>query len=325
MDLEALNDRQRRALENLIRVLKAGDQESAKVILEAEFDEELREKVVEYLEDLGFRLNFVKKKKKVERVSAVPRNPVVVELPKYNKRITFNLRSPPPVERVKPLTKEYDLALIPVASSVYALLQEAKYEVLMMSHKIHPKITKVLRELSLQGLEVKVLVSESSCEEMRELGKLKKSCKLKAIGRLALKVSVPAVLSIMYSAPFDLMTFLLGALAGTSTLGLWGTTIASLVLNSPKYLYAGLPWALRGATLSSTILGMSALVPKRSRTEVRVLDRVPYSIVIIDRKKAIASQVPFSWKGDALSRVYRSSAEEPLKEFHAFWKAASSV
>ena len=327
MDARDLSDRQRRAVENVIRALKAKDFETAKVILEEEFDEKTREEVISYLEDLGFQIPIKKKSKKIREIrGAAPMRPVVVE--QKPRRIL-----PPPVNdfRLPPASslperlprKEYDLALIPLASAVYSLVKQAKFEVLMMSSKIHPKILKELKRLSKSGLEVKVLLTTSSCKEMKELGKLEMKCLIKELGKVISLNVPPLLLAALLKYPFDALSFLLGAAAGTSGLGLWAITLATLVLNSPSFYYAGLPWALKGAVSTSILKTIANFIPSKSSAEVKVLDSVPYSIVIVDRKKAISAHLPFSWKGDVLSKVYRSSAEEPLREFRAFWEAAS--
>ncbi|UXD22322.1 hypothetical protein IPA_03510 [Ignicoccus pacificus DSM 13166] len=326
MSLENLNERQKRALENVLRALKANDYESAKVIIESEFDGETREEVIKYLEDLGYHISFHLKK---PVKSAAPKNLVIVrERPKTFKPISFApVRMPltPPIYRERPLTKEYDLALIPLAGAVYSLIKEAKYEVLIMSHKLHPKISKELRKLSNQGLEVKALLSEGSCESIRLLGGRSKRCLIKeTVKGLGLR-SIPLGLALYLNSPFNSLAAAIGGVAGLSLLGLWGLALSALVLSSPAYLYAGLPWGLKGASITSLLtLGLSLRV-KKSNVELRTLERVPYSIVVVDGKKAIVAHAPFSWKGDVLSRVYRSSAEEALREFRTFWEVASAL
>ena len=327
MDVEGLSDRQRRAVENVIRALKARDWETAKLILDEEFDEETREKVISYLEDLGFQLPIKRRSKKVREVrGAAPMRPVLVE--QRPKKIipppSRDFRLPPRTSLSEGLPrKEYDLALIPLASAVYSLVKQAKFEVLMMSNKIHPKILKELRRLSKSGLEVKVLLSPKSCNEMKELGKRNMSCFTKDLIKKAILNVPPLLLAINMKCPFDMVSFALGAVAGINVWGLWAITLSTMVLNNPGLYYAGLPWALKGASITSMLKVIKEMKLPRSKVEVRVLENVPYSIVVVDRKKAISSYLPFSWKGDVLSKVYRSSAEEPLREFRAFWEAAS--
>ncbi|ALU12773.1 hypothetical protein EYM_07360 [Ignicoccus islandicus DSM 13165] len=343
---DELSERELRALENMILALKVKDYETFKEILNTEFESESKKlEVISYLRELGFEIPQLTEPKRIRertkkinsfnyrdmkgiRVSRIS-TPLNLSKPDNLGKLdlrSFSSESIIGDEGREVLKKDYDLIFGNITKYVYESIRNAEREILIASPTLHPKLIDVIKKKGRDGVEVKVVLESSSCKAQENLGKLRGTCKIKKIASMALKLLL--LLYNMKGASYSsIIPFLLGTLIGLS-----GEATALLVLTSlmsmnySSIYYAGLGSATLAALSLSLLQDATKVLPQRKGSvKVKVHERIPVSMAIIDHSKAFVSDVPFAHGRDAFAKFYRYSVGEPLREFYLIWELASEL
>jgi len=302
--------------------LKAGDRETARVILEEEIRDENKDKVVRYLNDLGF--SFARRRAQ-QRARPLKARPPTRPSRIMTKEISLKGRSlGQPLELVR-RQREQEFGKVNVKEAVLTMLGVAEREILFASAEIDREITRILKEKERQGVDVKVLLPMQACKSLRRLGKATGRCIAKELATgIALRAAPFAVAALLPAEPAGIGALaLLGVPVGLSLPALYVATAAALVYWNSALKYTFIPWFLKAAAVSSVVSLVSKLSGRGgSNIEVRVADAVPATLLVVDGRRGLSSECPPSVSSPCLARVYRDGAYELSREFSLLWEGA---
>jgi len=311
--------------------LKAGDRETARIILEEEISEENKEAVIRYLNSLGFVPPTVKVRKRTENV-VFPK--VVVEKSVHRLRKPLDLKvvpSSPPKPHEAPRS-QFALTKINVRELTLSLIELAENEVLLASERVPKSVLKALKRKLEDGVEVKLLLSSSDCRAMKFWNASSLNCRAKALGVGTLLRSVPAVVAyLLPAAPPGLWDplSLLGIPIGLSSPATLALSIMEVLFWKGSMSYTFIPWVLRLATVVSfaelLISEARARGLRFDNLEIKVSDVLPITLLIVDGRRGFSSECPLSSSSPCLASVYYGDVSGLSREFSLLWEGAQPL
>jgi hypothetical protein len=235
---------------------------------------------------------------------------------------------PEPPEPKRPQPKpELHFIKINVFEAAMQLVETANESIALASERVPKKLLRKIKNKVEEGIDVKLVLSESDCKALAFWGRRNVKCLGKELAAGLAVRSLPLIASTSLPGPMpDLLHALLGALIGLSAPATLALSILELALWKPYFAYTQLPATLRVAAATSLVSLFTEKLLRRpfraENLEVRVLDYVLFTVLIVDGKHALSSECPLSSSSPCFAKVYRHGAYEAVREFSLLWEAA---
>ncbi len=301
--------------------MKAGDKETAKIIIENEIKPENRKEVIKYLMDLGFAIS-------VKLPTPAPK-PLPIEFKRKEIPVREQPREPPHMVELTPKSaKLHELTYVIPKEIVKELSLIAESEVFIASTDVDKEIANIIKGLDMRGIKLKIILLSADCNGLKRLGFLTARCYFKTVAsRLVTRLPFATfALMVQPKIPLDAIYLAMGSIAGLTLIGLSSLVTLTLLLNPKGWTYTQLPWVLKASAITSLV---SSFYVRKDRglenAEVRVIDNMPFNYFIIDGKKAVIMDCPLTSKKPCLARIYKDGAYEALREFYVVWEHARSI
>ncbi|ABU81333.1 hypothetical protein Igni_0149 [Ignicoccus hospitalis KIN4/I] len=223
---------------------------------------------------------------------------------------------------------ERQLEKINLEEATLALIEVAEREIYVASEKFPHKVLRALKRKSESGVSVKIITADESCEVLKFWGLRTSKCITKGLMKgtvirlplLAASLFLPSHLNAALT-PYSL----LGVIIGSSLPASYALLLAELYWWREYFAYTFIPWVLKASCATSFIeLLIKTFMPKNKNAgnvEVRTVDALPSTLVVVDGKRGFSSECRLS-SSRCLANVYREGAHELLREFSLLWEAS---